>query len=161
MLIFDQDNKTVILNSVNDPVVSDSFWVLDLSIMDYKLTKLVALEEMVTPAIEIQIANFKFAVPAKWSILVADSETTQVDCVEARHLAAKDFTALAYGPKSLTAQLPNITVTNYFPQSKIVAPMLGKAHMLCHPVAPGYWINICPSEMYNKHLKNTLIGDII
>lgn len=161
MLIFDENNQTIVLNNVNDPVISDSCWVLDVAIPDYKLTKLVALEEMITPAIEIQIAGYRFTIPANWSLLVADMETTQVDCVEARNLAAKDFTALAYGPMALTAHMPVVTVTNYYPQKKIVAPIIGKTHMLCHPIAPGYWINISSQELYNKHLKNVLIGDII
>lgn len=161
MLIFDETGKTIILNSVNDPIVSDSCWVLDVAIPDYKLTKLVALEEMITPAIELQVAGFKFTVPASWSILVADTETTQIDCVEARNVAAKDFTALAYGPSALTPHMPLITVTNYYPQRKIVAPIIGKTQMLCHPIAPGYWINISSQEFYNKHLKNILVGDLI
>lgn len=161
MLIFDEQNKTVILNSIHDPIVSDSYWVFDAILMDFKLSKLTALEEITTPAVEVQVAGFKFLIPTKWSVLIADQETTQLDCVEAMNLAAKDFTVLSYGPKALTAQLPIINVVNYFPQCKVVAPILGKNCMLCHPVAPGYWINISPSEIYNKHLKNALIGDII
>lgn len=161
MLILDENNNTIILNSINDPITTESCWVFDAALLDFKLMKISALEEIVTPAIEIQINNYKFAIPAKWNVMVADLETTQVDCIEAKNLAARDFSALSLGPIALTPQLPVITVTNYYPQYKIVTPVIGKTHMLCHPISPSYWINLSPNELYNKFLKNVLIGDII
>lgn len=160
MLILDENNDTIVLNNINDPILTESCWVFDASILDFKLMKVVALEEIVTPGIEVMINRFKFVIPAKWNIMVADMETTQVDCIEAKNLAARDFSALALGPTALTHQLPVITVTNYFPQYKIVTPIIGKTHMLCHPIASNFWIAISPNDLYNKYMKNVLIGDL-
>jgi len=160
MLIFDND-KAIILDNVHTPTATDHFWVLDLNMMDYTLTPLLVLEEVISPSIELMVGGFQFILPANWKVLVADEDTMQLDVVEVADLGGKEFKALIYGPDKPMAELETIVVTNYFPSYKNVGPSLNKHQMLCHPISPTSWINVSPSDSYNKYLKGCTAGDII
>lgn len=161
MLIFDNNNDAVILDSIYTPTLADHIWVLDLTIQDFTLAPLLVLEEVISPSIELMIRGFKFVLPANWNILVTDEETMQLDVVEVAELAGKEFKALIYGPDLPRAELDVVTVTNYHPNYQNVGPSLNKHQMLCHPISPHTWINVAPSDSYNKYLKNITVGDII
>ena len=161
MLVLDNNNDALILDSIYTPTIADHFWVLDLNLMDYKLAPLLVLEEVVSPSIEVMIRGFQFVLPATWNVLVADDETFQLDVVEIADLAGKEFKAVVYGPTKALAELETVTVTNYHPNYQNVGPSLNKHQMLCHPISPDLWINVAPSDSFNKYLKNCVVGDII
>jgi hypothetical protein len=161
MLILDDNNETIILDSIHVPVMTDFIWVLDLILMDYTLTPLLVLEATTSPSIKLKIQNFEFILPANWNILVTDKETTQLDVVEISELAGKEFTALTYGPDCATIEMSPIALIDYFPNKQNVGPALNKHQMLCHPISADLWVNISPSDSYNKYLKNHTIGDIL
>lgn len=162
MLIFDEDYNTIMLESVSDPSATAYFWVLDLAIRDYVITPLKIFEEITSEHIEIQVAGFRFSLPSMWNILVADTyETSQLDYIEIRELSGMEFSALVHGPNKRMIETETIITTNYFPSAVSVAPSLNKNQMLCHPIGPDAWINIAPSDTYNKYLKNAVAGDII
>jgi len=161
MLIFDDHSEAIILESIYAPTLTDHFWVLDLSILDYTLTPLLVLEEIVSPSVTLRIRGFEFNVPSNWNILVFAEETQQLDIVEVGNLAGREFTALVGGP-DINASVPGgITVIDYTPEYQHVAPSLNKHQMLCHPIGPGEWINVAPSDTYNKYLKELIVGDIL
>jgi len=161
MLIFDNNNKAVLLDSIYTPTLADHFWVLDFQMMDYTLAPLLVLEETISPSITIRIKGFDFQLPANWNLLVADDETMQLDVVTVAELAGREFKALTYGPSKLMAELETVSVVDYTPTRKNVGPSLNKHQMLCHPISPDSWINVSPSDSYNKYLKNCTAGDII
>lgn len=161
MLIFDDSTEPVILDSIHTPTITEYFWVLDLTIMDYTLAPLLVLEEIVSPALTVRIRGFEFILPANWNILVFAEETSQLDVVEMSALAGKEFTAMVYGPDMPNALPGLVTVVDYSPEHLSVTPSLNKHQMLCHPIGPTEWINISPSDGYNKYLKELAIGDII
>jgi len=161
MLIFDNNNQAIILDSIHTPTLADHMWVLDLNMMDYTLAPLLVLEEVVSPSIELMIDGFRFVLPANWNMLVADDDTMQLDVVEISDLAGKEFKALVYGPNKLRADLSVISVTDYHPNFQNVGPSLNKHQMLCHPISPDSWVNVAPSDSYNKYLKECTAGDII
>jgi hypothetical protein len=161
MLIFDNSNDAIVLDSIHTPIDTEHLWVLDLVLMDYTLAPLLVLEEIISPSIEILIAGFQFILPTNWNVLVVDNETMQLDVVEVSELAGKEFVALVYGPNTLMIETEVITVTNYHPNYINVGPSLNKHQMLCHPISPTSWINVAPSDSYNKYLKNKVAGDII
>lgn len=161
MLIFDDNAQPIIIDSINGPTPTDHFWVLDFTIMDYTLTPLVMLEETICPSMQIRIKGFEFILPANWTILVYDKETSQVDVVELSETAGREFTAFVYGPNKPYPTPSNIVVTNYFIEAKNVGPTLNKHQMLCHPIGPDEWINVSPADAYNKYLKDVSIGDLI
>lgn len=161
MLVFDNNNDAMILDSIYTPTIADHIWVLDLGMLDFTLAPLGVLEEIVGPSIQLQIYGFEFVLPANWNILVCDDDSMMLDVVEVGEVAGKEFRALVYGQDHSMVETPVIRATNYFPQAVVVGPSLSKHQMLCHPVAPNTWINVAPSDTYNKYLKNLVAGDLI
>lgn len=161
MLVFDDNSEPLILDNVYTPTITENIWVLDLGMMDFTLAPLLVLEEIVAPTIEVMILGFKFKLPANWNILIVDDETLQLDVQEVSELPGKEYRALIYGPKETMIEHAVISVTDYFPHEQNVSPSLNKHQMLCHPVSPETWVNVAPSDTYNKYLKNMVAGNLI
>ena len=154
-------SQPIILDDLCAPVLSDHFWVLDLNIQDYTLTPLQVLEEVLCPTVVLRIEGFDFEVPAAWNILVYDYDTTQLDAVSLAEAAGREFTAMVFGPSLSMPRASKISVVDYFMERKHVNPSLNKHQMLCHPIGPNAWVNISPSDVYSKYLKDITIGDLI
>ncbi len=161
MLIFNDKAEPMILDSIYVPTPCSHFWVLDLNIKDYTLAPLLILEEIICPSITIVIRGFEFTLPAYWSILVYDIETTQLDAIQLSRLVGREFTALVYGPNNVRPVPASIRHVDYLIEHKNVGPSLGKHQMMCHPIGPTEWVNISPYDVYNKYLKDLSVGDII
>lgn len=161
MLILDNNNDALILDSIFTPTIADHMWVLDLQMLDFTLSPLLILEEIVGKSIQLMINGFEFVLPATWNILVCDHESMQLDVVPVEKVAGREFHAVLYGPDHALIDTAIIRTTNYFPTYHIVGPSLNKHQMLCHPVAPMTWVCIAPSDTYNKYLKNLVTGDLI
>lgn len=161
MLVFDNNNDALILDSIHTPTIADHIWVLDLNMLDFTLAPLVVLEEIVGPAVQLMVNGFQFILPANWNILVCDEESMQLDVVEIRLVAGKEFRAMLFGPEHGMVETAVISATDYLPTYTLVGPSLNKHQMLCHPVAPLTWVNVAPSDTYNKYLKNLVAGDLI
>jgi len=161
MLIFDSHNDPIILDDADDPILTDTYWVLDLQMMDYTLAPLLMVEEIVDETVELNINGFKFILPAMWHILVVDIETQQIDVARLKKIAAKDFNAFVFGPKKSRHESIPISFSNFYSYKHNYGPSLFKHQMLCHPIDNESWINIAPSDSYNKYLKNKVSGDIV
>jgi hypothetical protein len=161
MLIFDNESKPIILDTIYDPVISDHFWVLDLALRDFTMAPLNVLEETICPSVVLRVDGFDFVVPASWNILVVDQETTQLDTVELSEVAGREFRAFVYGPNSSATSSAIISVVDYYVEHANISPALNKHQMLCHPISAESWINISPTDVYTKYLKDVAIGDLI
>lgn len=161
MLIFDNNNRAIILDDIYTPMVTDHFWALDLQLMDFTLSQLMVLEEIVAPTIVLSIWGFEFPLPANWNILVVDDDTQQLDVIELKDVAGKEFRALVFGPEKARHEMAVISVADYHPNKLNVGPSLFKHQMLCHPISPDAWVNVAPSDGYNKYLKEKVAGDIV
>jgi hypothetical protein len=162
MLLVDEYYKSMILDSVSTPLPIDYYWVLDLSIKDFTLTPLLILEEIISKTHTIEINGFAFKLPSPWHILVYDEDTMEIDmaCV-GENLAGNNFTAMVTGPKTSNVKPGKIRVVDYSPEDISYAPSLGKHQMLCHPISPNEWINVSPSDIYNRYIKNCIVGDLL
>ena len=172
MLVLDAEDKVLTLNrngkSVSENVSDfqtpdmDSYnWILDLQEKEYRLTRFVFLEEITSPTVVLSINGFSFPLPANWNILIIDNDTQQLDVVELKDVAGKEFLAFVFGPHKARHESAVISVIDYFPSYHNVGPFLSKHQMLCHPIARDAWVNVSPSDGYNKYLKDTVAGDII
>lgn len=163
MLIFDENNKPVIVDNINGPILSDYMWVLDLDMgddeIDFTLTSLLVLEETVCSSLKLMVDGFAFFVPSHWNILVVDEDTTEIDAIRIEKVAGRCFHAVVGNPVTGKLRTSEITVVDYHPNYKNVGPLLKKHHMLCHPIGPNAWINIAPSDSY-KYLKDRSMGDL-
>lgn len=161
MFILDDNNETVRIDSINQPILTTHFWVLDLPTLDFKLAPLVSLEQVTCPTLELDFEGVKIALPASWNILVYDEETLQMDVVPLAETAGRDFKAFSFGPK-LNYPVPvNIAVTNYSIEMDNVGPLFSKQQMLCHSIAQEQWVCVSPADGYNKFLKDLYVGSVI
>ncbi|MGI0076379.1 MAG: hypothetical protein ACREAU_03120 [Nitrosopumilaceae archaeon] len=161
MLFFDENQKPIILEDIDIPVLSDFFWILDLNLKDFKLAPLLVFEEIICPSIEVQVLGFKFPLPANWYILIFDEETLQLDTIPISKLTDGGFTALVYGPALPNIAAGKIIAVDYFSNFRNVGPSLNKFQMLCHPISQKTWVCVSPGDAYNKYLKDCVIGDLL
>lgn len=161
MLIFDENSQPVILDNIYSPVPTNHIWVLDLQMLDYTLAPLIMLEEIVCSSMQLSINGYEFILPAFWSILVYDTDTSQLDLIELSEATGKEFTAAVYGPDKSGFEPGIISVTNYFVEHKNVGPSLNKHQLLCHPISESEWISVSPANTFNKYLKEMITGDIL
>jgi hypothetical protein len=161
MIISDENSKPIIIDSINNPIVSDYFWVLDLQDIDFRLTKFLVNEEIHTPSLALNILGYVIELPTSWNILVYSEETSQLDIVSVSEVTRGDFIALVFDHKNnkiLPGQISAIAYNNYSP---IHTPSLNKAQMLCHALGPDCWVIVSPTDSYNKYLKNCIAGDLL
>ena len=161
MLIFDEQDQPIILDSIHSPVLTNYHWVLDLTMLDFTLTPLVMLEETISSSMQVTINGFNLILPTNWNILVFDQETSQLDLIELSEATGREFTALVYGPNHVKYASGIITVTDYFVEHKNVGPSLNKHQLLCHPISATEWISVSPANNYNKYLKDMTVGDLL
>ncbi len=161
MLIFDENTRPIIFQSHSDPTPSDYFWVFDLEMMDFTLTKIVFLEDTVGPSITLQVGNFNFDIPSFWNLLIYDPDTSQIDVISLKEACGKSFTALVYGPNTNTVTGVKVVAVDYSPCKSHVYPALNKHQMLCHPIGPDSWVMVSPADSFNKYLRDAVIGDIM
>ncbi len=161
MLIFDEQNNPILIDSIYNPILTNHMWVLDLTIMDFTLSPLIMLEETICSSVQLTINGFSFILPSNWNILVFDQETFQLDIIELSETTGKEFTALLSGPNTGKHLSGNILITDYFIEHKNVGPSLNKHQMLCHPISATEFVCISPANSYNKYLKDTTVGDIL
>lgn len=161
MIISDENSYPVVIDSVETPLSTEYFWVLDLVNRDFMLTPLMMNEELHTPTFELLTNDYIIEVPTNWNILLYSEETSQLDIAEVSELTRGTFTALGYQHKKDRVVPAAIKVVNYNPYAKVHTPSLHKTHMLCHALGPDAWLCLSPSDNYNKYLKNAMIGDIL
>jgi hypothetical protein len=161
MIIFDEHNSPVILNSITGPTLVDYMWILDLAILDFTLAPLVMLEELVCPGIQICVRGFEFTLPASWSILVYDPDTSQLDVVQLCDTGGREFTACVFGPNKASPVPSTIVATKYYPQFTHIGPSLNKHQMIGAAVSPDEFVLVSPSDGFNKYLKDLTIGDLV
>jgi len=161
MMIFDDATKPIIIESMYTPLVTRHMWILNLSLMDYCLAPIPILEEITCPALTIRIEGFDIILPTIWYLLVYDQETMQLDTVKIRDLPGRQFTALIGGPYVNKPLGASVIAVDYTQLNRNIGPSLNKHQMLCHPVAEHLWINVSPTDVYNKYLKDKIIGDLL
>lgn len=161
MLIFDENEHAVVIDSVKTPLTTEYFWVLDLELLDFTLVPFLMLEETVSPHSTLEVLDFQFSVPTTWHILSYSEETMTLDSVPIKSLSGKNFTSFVYGFKTALAIPGKIKVVDYQVEDISYGPSLNKHQMLCHPISPENWVIISPSDVFNKYLKECNVNDIL
>jgi hypothetical protein len=161
MIISDENSNPIIIDSINAPIISDYFWVLDLEDKDYRLAKYLVNEEIHSPTLSVSILGYVIDLPTSWNILVFSPETSQLDIVNVSELTRGDFVAVVFDHKK-SAVIPGvISVLAYNTYNAVHTPSLSKNEMLCHALGPNYWVSVSSTDSYNKYLKNCIVGDLI
>lgn len=161
MLISDENSRPVLLKSIEEPVASEYFWVLNLNERDFELAPLVMLEEITTPVLKFSVGKVQFTVPTDWNILIYSPETSQIDIVEVSELTRGDYSAFLMDHKLNRVTKNTINVIDYSSVGTVHVPTMNKNVMLCHAAGPSHWICLAPTDNYNKLLKECAVGDIL
>lgn len=161
MLIVDDNNKSIIIPNVHVPVTSTHFWVLDLQMLDFTLSKITMFEEYSGPSVAIEIEGFVFSVPKEWNILIADPEISTLDIIEIDKLAKQSYHVVVYDNERNFAHCSRVRIVDQSNHELIVNPSLNRHQMLCHPIGVTRWVCIAPNDSYNKYLKDLTIGNLL
>jgi hypothetical protein len=161
MIISDENSQPILIDSIDVPVKTDYFWVLNLEELDFMLNPLEMFEELTTTTLALEIDGYSVIVPSNWYILVYSEDTSQLDVAEIADLTRGGFNALLYNHKKDRIDGVKIKVVDYKAHDVVCTPLLSKNIMLCHHVGTDNWVCISPSDNYNKFLKNKVIGDLI
>lgn len=161
MLVMDETNNALYLDSIHVPTVATHFWALDLTMRDFTLTPIELLEELPCPSLALVVDGVTVSIPSSWMIMCVDKETSQIDLIDVHETAGRHFFAAVYDNSNHRIDAKPITVVDYSEEDIHVYPMINRHHMLCHPISHNSWIMVSPNDTYNKYLKNCLIGDLI
>lgn len=161
MLIFDDQNSPIIIDTIYQPMISTHFWGLSLDDFDFTLLPLTMLEEITCSTLELTIGGFSFMLPSHWNILIYDADTHQLDVVELSSAAGKSFTALVGNVADSKYAPSTISITNYLVESRITGPSLSKSMMLCHPISINEFVIVGPTNTYNKYFKGMFVSDLM
>lgn len=163
MVISDENSYPVVIDSIDTPLSTNHFWVLDLAAeaRDFLLNPLVMLEEITTPVIAFNINGFVVEAPADWNILIYSPETSQLDIIEISELTRGDYSAFLLDHRNNKVTKNVVNVVDYNTYGVIHTPTMNKNVMLCHTVGQHHWVCISPTDNYTKLLKDCAIGDIL
>lgn len=162
MLISNENSKPILISSIDEPLNTDYFWVLDLEERDFKLSKLLMLEEFIAPTLTINIKGHAISLPADWNILVYSDETSGVDMVQVSDLTKSSFSLFLLSHKNNKIIENSVKVIAYDTQSTVRTPSFNKNLMLCHPIGEAAWIMVAPTDTYNKYLKEPItVGNFL
>lgn len=162
MFITTENNKTLEIKSIDEPMTTDYFWVCDLIQHDFMLSKLIMLEEFNAPMLTLSIRGKLVDLPAEWNILVYSPDTSEVDMVQVSDLTKSDFTIFLYDHKNSKVIETNSKIINYVSTATIRTPSFNKNNMLCHPVGDNHWIMVAPTDTFNKYLKDSVtVGNFL
>lgn len=161
MVILDENSKPILVDSINAPLLTSHFWVLDLEDRDFKLQELQVLEEHITPMLVIEIYGYAVELPADWNALIISSENSELDVAEISELSRGHFQVMVYDHSNNRILAAPVKVIEYEPKSTLHMPSISKHQMLCHALGPKGMFCISPIDNYNKYLKGAVSGDLI
>lgn len=162
MLISNETYSSVAIRSIDEPMNTDYFWVLDLLEQDFMLSKLIMLEEFSAPTLKINVKGNLIELPAEWNILVYSPDTSTVDMVQISDLTKSNFSLFLYDHVK-NKVVENVTkVMDYSSSSVVRTPSFNKNLMMCYPIGESAWIMVAPTDTYNKYLKESVtIGNFL
>lgn len=160
MIYFSEQNRAILVDSINTPIVETYMWVLDLENDDFTLVPIELLAEVTCPSIVLSIDGIDLLIPANWHIVIYDEETTMMDVAKISEVAGKPFCAFVYGFDDAYPCAKPIIARHYMHSAVNVVPSLNKKQMLCHPINSKQWICIGSSDAFCKKLKDMSVGDL-
>lgn len=172
MQIYTDFEKSIILDSLDDPIVADYFWLFSGPLMDFKPVPLIQLEETTGPTFILEIDGGRIHVPASWNILICDRETAGIDCMPLINCTRNSFQAFLMSSKDIKFRCAPIKVIDVLEEYSCVHPVVPKSTMLCHPTSVARKVNmneqenilnvmIGPHDLYAKWLSGKVVGDIM
>jgi hypothetical protein len=169
MRLLDSGNNIHTIESINKNTelsLNDNF-VYDLSISDVVLKPILALEELTSPAFECELLGDRFFVPANFYTLIYSPETSQVDTVKFIDIVSNNANIVIGGWKyGNNVDDYSVKIVDFTQSKTFIMPLNCKQHLTCLPFNDSNdntvkWIYTTPYDVYNRYLKNSLLGDFL
>ena len=132
------ENINYNINDMPDEIDDLRFCILDCSDVqniDYFFLPLVFLESFTSPVAILNIGPYKVEMPLDWSVVICDSDTSDIEVMELTKLNDRGFEAFVFNPLSDTvSNTYEITITNVYPEVKCFFPKLKNGTILVVPL---------------------------
>jgi len=139
MQILTLENENFDLNTLPKEIDKDiRYSVLDNSDPkdpDYFFVPLIYLESFSSPAVVLQIGPYKIQMPLEWSMVVGNSECSELEVLPLTSLNDRGFEAFVFNP--LTSSRPEflpVDVINVYQDVKFYFPKLKNGQLLTTPL---------------------------
>jgi hypothetical protein len=161
MIISNDESKPIIIDDLDSPIKSNYFWTLNLTEMDFQLSRIKMLECINTPALVIEIMGYVIKVPASWHILASTEDTHELDTLVISDCTKGLYTALVMNHRTMKQSYIPVRCIDYIQSVNIYTIALHRNQMMCHALGPNNWIMLSGVDVYSKYLKNKTVWDII
>ena len=132
------ENRAFNLDKI--PAESDDvrYCVLDYSDPknpDYFFIPLIFLESFYAPAVVLNIGEFTVQMPLDWSILVCDSDYSDLELMPLTSLNDRGFYTMAYNPlRHMVPRPKEVSIINVYAEVKWFFPKLKNGNILVVPL---------------------------
>ena len=138
MYILTPDNSTYNLDKVPNEVEDVRYCVLDYADPknpDYFFIPLLFLESFYSPAVVLEIGNYKIQMPLDWSILVCDEDYSDLEIIPLTSLNDRGFHTMVFNPlRHMVPKAYEVNITNVYAEIKWFFPKLKNGSILVVPV---------------------------
>lgn len=140
MLLLTHENHTIDLDLIGKQIEKTYFGIFnakDPSDKDYHFNPLTFIEQFETVGVLMQIGDFEMVLPASWSMIVGDPESTEVDIMPIEEMNGRSFKAFCTNPlvSSIPEFLP-VKMLDVYPSVGWTLPRLNLHEFLVTPL-PG------------------------
>jgi hypothetical protein len=136
--ILTSDNISYDLDRVPDEILDIRYCVLDYSDPknpDYFFIPLIFLESFYAPAVVLNIGKFTVQMPLDWSILVCDSDYSDLELMPLTSLNDRGFHTMVFNPlRHMVPRPQEVNITNVYAEVKWYFPKLKNGNILVVPV---------------------------
>ncbi len=138
MRILTLDNRPYDLDHLPEEVDDMRFAILDNSDPanpDYHYIPLIFLESFNTPALVLQIGDFKVKMPVDWQILIGEPEVGDLEMLPLTSVNDRGFKVFQFNPlSSFRPSFPSLEIVDVYQEVAWYAPKLKNGQMLCAPI---------------------------
>lgn len=141
MYILTPENKSFNTAKIPNQTTHLYYCVLDYSDsndVDYKFPPMVFIEDYAQASAELKIGEYIIQVPLKWSILLGDTHSGELEILPITSLNGRDFKAFLFNPcKGYMPSFFDIEIVNIYQEIRWCVPTVKPQHMLAVPLASG------------------------
>ena len=138
MNILTNENKAYNLNKIPNEIEDIRYCVLDYSNPkdpDYYFIPLIFLESFYAPAVVLRIGEYTVQMPLDWSMLVCDSDYSDLEVMSLTSLNDRGFHTMAFNPlRHMVPRPQEVEIINVYSEIKWFVPKLKNGNILVVPV---------------------------
>lgn len=138
MKILTTENMSYDLDKIPNEIEDIRFAVFDYSDIknpDYFFIPLIFLESFYAPAVVLNIGEYVIQMPLDWSILVCDSDYSDLEIMPLTSLNDRGFHTMVFNPLRHMVPTPQeVNITNVYAEVKWFFPKLKNANILVVPL---------------------------